>query len=84
MINVTVSHQNMGDGFPCRSVEYCIDMLLICGARIDHRNLATANKIGACAGKSERTGIIRNHPAYQRGQLIAFTVGKLQLFIEVN
>ena len=49
--------QNMGDVAPGNARNQPVKMILKLGTRIDYCEIILAHNIGACTGKSERTGV---------------------------
>ena len=69
MIHMRMGNQNMANLFAVYGVENGIDVSLIVWTRIDDRDLPAAKDVGACAVKSECTGIVGNNSANARRKL---------------
>ena len=84
MIPMRMRDQNCGDGLAAQRLEQSVDMLFAIGARIDDRDFAGADDIGAGSGEGHRPRIAGRHAAHQRRQAHEFARRSREGAVERN
>ena len=77
MIRVRVGEHHPADPLAHRRADDRVDVALVVGARVDHRDLVDPDEIGVRAGARERAGVGRHDPANQWRQRTRHTRGEI-------
>ena len=64
VILMAVSKNDVADGFICKAVQQCLDMIGISRPGVDHRDFTFPNDISSGAMKCERSGVFCRQSAH--------------------